>query len=121
MKATISIIGWSIGRSVNKDNTTLIFPHFSIQEAREMYESGLIEIQCHSFDLHDEAIGRKGVDMFPGESDSDYRKRFKDDTIKAKRLIESSVGNQIDVYSYPYGKYNAISESSSKSWALNIH
>jgi peptidoglycan/xylan/chitin deacetylase (PgdA/CDA1 family) len=111
MKATISIIGWSVGRSVNKDNTTPIFPHFTIQEAKEMYESGLIEIQCHSFDLHDETTERKGVDMFPGETESDYRKRFKDDTVKIKRLIESSVGNQVDVYSYPYGRYNPISES----------
>jgi peptidoglycan/xylan/chitin deacetylase (PgdA/CDA1 family) len=111
MKATISIIGWSVGRSVNKDYTTPIFPHFTIQEAKEMYESGLIDIQCHSFDMHDETTERKGVDMFPGESESDYRKRFKEDTVKIKILIESSIGNQVDVYTYPFGRYNSISES----------
>jgi peptidoglycan/xylan/chitin deacetylase (PgdA/CDA1 family) len=110
MKATISIIGWSMGREYHKDNVTKIIKHFSWEEAKIMYDSGLIDIQHHSFDLHDNKNGVKGVSKMPGESKEDYFKRFVRDTLLLKTLIQTKIGNEVIVYTYPYGKYNETTE-----------
>jgi peptidoglycan/xylan/chitin deacetylase (PgdA/CDA1 family) len=111
MKATISVIGWSVGRQYHLDNVTLITRHFTWEEGKEMYDSGLVDIQSHSFNLHNQSDTENGVAPFPGESAADYTKRFKADTQKLKDLIESKIGNKVIVYTYPYGVYNETSEA----------
>lgn len=121
LKATVSIIGWSVGRTTNKDNKTPIFAHFSWKEAKEMYDSGVIDIQHHTWDLHNE-MGRnnKGVMKQPGESDAAYLKRLKADFMKLKTEIESNIGNKVIVFTYPYGSYNATAEKALKQWGIQF-
>ncbi|MFC5530793.1 polysaccharide deacetylase family protein [Cohnella yongneupensis] len=117
LKATISVIGWAMGRSTNKDNRTAIFAHFSWNEAKEMYDSGYIDIQHHTWDLHNES-GKdkeiKGLMKLPKESDAAYAKRIKADFLKLKTKIESEIGNKVIVFTYPYGSTNATAEKALK-------
>jgi peptidoglycan/xylan/chitin deacetylase (PgdA/CDA1 family) len=53
MKATTSIIGISVGKNKYKDTDIEIIPHFDYNKAREMYLSGVMDIQSHSFNMHD--------------------------------------------------------------------
>ncbi|HAS74810.1 MAG TPA: hypothetical protein DCS67_11760, partial [Clostridiales bacterium UBA8960] len=53
MKAVISIIGWSVGLDYDPIRQRAINPHFTYAQAKEMIDSGLLEIQSHSFDMHD--------------------------------------------------------------------
>lgn len=110
MKAVISIIGWSVGRDTFPDNKTPIIPHFNWEEAKEMYMSGLIDIQAHSYNLHNPAIDGYGQGVLPRkkESKEDYAKRFRADTLKLKKFIEKYVGNEVLMYTYPYGKYTEL-------------
>lgn len=114
MKATISIIGWSVGRTKHKDNITNIIPHFSWDEAKEMYESGLIDIQCHTYDMHEDGVrvkgSRKGILKILNENDDSYIKALKSDALTIKNLIKSKLGSDAFVFTYPYGQYNDISE-----------
>ncbi len=75
-----------------------------------MYDSGLIDIQCHSYDLHSINGDERSTNKLPNETQTEYAKRFKEDTLNAKQLIESNVGNKVIVYSYPLGFYNDITE-----------
>jgi len=120
MKATISVIGWSVGREYNKDNTTPITRHFTWAQAKEMYDSGLIDIQNHSYDLHDLNSITKGTEKSPHESQEEYEKRFREDTLKQKKLIESNVGNDVIAYTYPYGIYNETNEKVLKELGFKV-
>lgn len=110
MKATIFVIGWSVGRETRLDNVTPIIPHFSWEEAKEMSESGLVSIQPHSYNLHENDGQTKGVEKYPNESEKDYIKRFKEDTDKITHLIKEKVGEDTVIFCYPYGSYNATTE-----------
>jgi peptidoglycan/xylan/chitin deacetylase (PgdA/CDA1 family) len=111
MKATISIIGWSVGRQYRMDGVTPITRHFTWEEAKEMVKSGLIDIEHHSYNLHNQTDTEKGVLPHPGETKEQYRERFKADTLKLKQEIESKLGTKVNVYTYPYGFYNEDSEA----------
>jgi len=120
MKATISIIGWSVGREYDKDNLTPISRHFSWKQAKEMYDSGLIDIQNHSYDLHSNSNYKKSADKLPTETQAQYVKRFKEDTLKTKKLIESNLKNKVIVYTYPLGIYNDTTEKILKELGFKV-
>lgn len=111
MKATFSIIGWSVGRHYRRDGVTAITPHFSWDEAKEMVDSGVIEIQHHSNELHNQTEFRKGAGPYDGESKAEFRERFRKDTLALKREIESRLGKEVMVYTYPYGFYSEDTEA----------
>lgn len=114
MKATISVIGRSVGNPGYNRRDKIVFPHFTWKQAKEMYRSGHIDIQSHSFDMHRPSEVRypfrKGVLPQKGENTDEYVKFFKEDCIKQKELIESNIGNKVIAFSYPYGHYNPLSE-----------
>ncbi|HOA20402.1 MAG TPA: polysaccharide deacetylase family protein [Sedimentibacter sp.] len=120
MKATISVIGWSVGRQYNKDNITPIARHFTWAQAKEMYDSGYIDIQNHSYDLHDLNSITKGTEKSQYETQAEYERRFREDTLKQKKLIESNVGNEVIVYTYPYGIYNETNEKILKELGFKV-
>lgn len=109
MKATIFVIGWSVGRKLNKDSNTSITEHFTWEQAREMYQSGLVEIQSHTYDLHNPSDGINyglGVAKLDKETELQYRTRLGTDLEKLEKLIHQNLGSEIYVFSYPYGNYN---------------
>lgn len=123
MKATISVVGWSMGRKYHKDGVTKINEHFTWKQAKEMYDSGLIDIQHHTFDLHnlgDNKTCGKGVSRMSHESIEQYKQRFIKDTLKLKNLIEEKIGNKVFVFTYPYGVYNEISEEIIKELGFKV-
>ena len=126
MKAAISVIGMSMGKDYYKEDTSLpITPHFGYAEAKEMYDSGVIDIQSHSYAMHDyppyeKDGGRDGVYMKPGESEKDYIRTFDEDFQKSKAGIEDHVGNSVFVYAYPFGKRTMLTESLLKRTGVSI-
>jgi peptidoglycan/xylan/chitin deacetylase (PgdA/CDA1 family) len=58
--------------------------------------------------------------MIPKEKAEQYEKRFKEDTLRAKKMIESKIGNKVSVYTYPYGVYNKTSEDIIKDLGFKV-
>lgn len=114
MKATIFVIGWSVGETKYKGTDRDIIPHFTWEQAREMAESGLIDIQHHTYDMHNpnspEEPSRRGVTPLPGESSGAYARALADDVLKLEQLIEEHVGRPVFALAYPYGEYRFLSE-----------
>lgn len=124
MNATIFIIGVSVGKDTYKDTGKPITPHFTIEQAKEMIDTGLIDIQSHTYDMHqvenlDKEPVRKGVLQFDDESESEYINNFYNDINKSIKQIENGTGNEVTVLSYPYGSYSELSEAICKD-KLNI-
>ncbi len=57
LKATIFVIGTSFGSETYKDTDMKTIPHFGLSEAKEMVDSGVIEIQSHTYDMHQSEEG----------------------------------------------------------------
>lgn len=105
LRATIYVITSYRGR------TPGTIPHFSWEQAKEMQDSGVINIESHTHNLH--YYVRHGKDDQPAllsrqpeESQERYEARIYDDLKKSRELIEQHVGKASISLSYPYGAYD---------------
>ena len=124
MKATISIIGWSVGSHFDKDGTSPIIPHFTWDEAFEMQSSGLIEIHHHTYDLHDSGSNpqypRKGVSKLDGESSEEYINTLTQDFQQLKKLIKEHLNKDSLVFTYPFGLHTKEAEQVLKRLGFKV-
>ena len=112
-KATVSVIGISVGKDTYKDTEIPILPHFSYEEARLAYESGIFDFQSHTYDMHQreyEEDPRHGMLQKEGESEEDYIASLKEDFALSKQLLEEGVGNEVFVIIYPHGKRTELTD-----------
>lgn len=116
MKATINVIGVMIGADTYKDTGVPIMPHFGLEEGREMEESGVIDLQMHSYDMHQSELDqdyRFGTSQKDGESNDEYKLLLERDTELCKNILMEGFGledKDLYVYAYPQGAYNQLSE-----------
>lgn len=114
LNATISIIGWSTGRNEHRITGKQFYPHFTWEQAKEMQDSGIIDIQNHSYDMHesnpDDPSVRSGVLQMEGESNGDYAKALHSDIGGMADSIEQHLGNTVNIFTYPFGFYSHLSE-----------
>lgn len=117
MKATIYIIGSSLGKDTYKNTGEKIHPHFGYEEAVEMYSSGLIDIQSHSYDMHQSekleeiSPARVNVKRFENESEKDYIEAFNSDFSAEDSIIKEITGKNTHSFSYPTGYYSKETET----------
>lgn len=89
-------------------------------QIREMYKSGIIDIQSHSHDGHDYIVrnekgqlgGRLAFRIYDKSSagfelEDVYRKRVLEDLSKSIPLIEKYTDNKPDIFCFPFGHYNS--------------
>jgi peptidoglycan/xylan/chitin deacetylase (PgdA/CDA1 family) len=115
MCAAINVIGVSVGKDTYKDTGQPITPHFSFDEIAPWVEKGVLEIQSHSYDMHnskelDPEDYRRGVYQKPGESEEEYIAKFRADVEASRSAIEDALGTRVTVYTYPFGYYTQLSE-----------
>lgn len=114
MKATIFVIGSSVGhREFYKDTTFPIIPHFGATEMQEMLASGLIDIQSHTYDMHQTAayepgVARRTMRQLPGEDDAHYVAALTEDMRRQRTLLEPLTGRPVNALAYPLGDYASL-------------
>ncbi len=79
-------------------------------QLRELADSGLVELQNHSYDLHRARGGGWGCDRLPGEGRGAYEERLAADALLAQERIWTETGRLPAVFTYPYGRYCEESE-----------
>ncbi len=90
-------------------------------QAREMSQSGLVELVSHSHDLHHGITANPQGNLQPAaithawnpaarryETDSEYSQRVQADLSKSKALIEARTGQPVRAIAWPYGARNAL-------------
>ena len=88
LKATIFVVTSTVGV---KDGS--IIPHFSWEEAREMEESGVVDIFAHSHTHRDLTTLTR----------AEMQKEFR----LSKFLVETNLDKECNIFAYPYGAHNA--------------
>lgn len=107
MKAVVSVIGSVTEKYSKIDDHNTNYSNLNWNEIKELHESGLVEVQNHSFDMHkSDNGGRKGLSKMKGESSKDYKKALTADLTALQRLFEENCGFTPEAVAYPYGAYS---------------
>lgn len=82
---------------------------FSFEEALPWVEKGIIDLQSHTYDMHQLAgygfNGRDGVLRRDGESDENYRRTLLEDAEQCRKRREGRVPGEMYALAYPFGFY----------------
>lgn len=91
-----------------KDSTS--GPYLSWKKIKEMYNSGMIDVQSHSHNSHIPAGVNNSVitKMKADEDSTEYMIRIFSDFLKAKWEIEEHVGNKVIAIAWPFGISNDV-------------
>ncbi|MDR1092984.1 MAG: polysaccharide deacetylase family protein [Clostridiales bacterium] len=110
VKCVMSVIGRLTDNNYLKDDKTvnLTRAHLTYEMMKEMRDSGLVEIQNHTYNLHSfgRGGGRYGLKMKRGESVADYEKAVRADLAKWQEKLERRAGVHCAAVAYPFGSYN---------------
>lgn len=126
MKAIIFAIGWAIGKDEYKNTGEKIINHFDFNEIREMINTGLIEVQSHTFDMHQSKSHEQNVNVresvlkFDSETEKEYIEALENDYRKFDTLLFNNAGYRNYAIAYPHGDYNAVSEEVFKNLGTYI-
>lgn len=117
MQATIFAIGWSVGATdTYKDTQHPITPHFDVSQAKEMVDSGLVSIQTHTYDMHqNEAYEtgdkvRRTILKLPNETEEEYKAALTADITRAREELEAATGEAVNALAYPLGAWDERSD-----------
>ena len=100
MKAVMAIIGYTADEySKDIEQNKYAVPNLTWDQLRELKDSGLVEIQSHSYDMH------RGIGAAKkrGESIDSYRARIFKDTAKFNERILSELGHEPTAFIFPFG------------------
>ena len=87
------------------------YTHCLWSQLKEMADSGLVEVQNHSYDLHKSKGGSLGAAKRSGETAEQYRARLSEDLTRAQQRIETETGTLPTAFVYPFG---AVSKETPK-------
>lgn len=101
-RAVISPIASMTEKFTQTQDISVTYGHISDNDIREMANSGYVEIQNHSYDMHT-LTPRKGVSKKRGESTEDYKNTVTNDITKAQNYLENVTGKKPSCFVYPFG------------------
>ncbi len=78
----------------NEENAN--YGHITWDNMKEMVDSGYVEIQNHTYNLHASNQQQVGIKKRKGESESDYQARITQDIQTAQNSITENIGNSSD-------------------------
>ena len=108
-RAVISPIASMTEKFTQTQDISVTYGHISDDNIREMVNSGYVEIQNHSYDMHT-LTPRKGVSKKKGESQEDYKNAVTSDITKAQNYLENVTGKKTSCFVYPFGAKSDVTE-----------
>lgn len=103
-KAVYSIVGRYTDQYSLVDDHHIRYSHSTWNELCEMHESGLVEIQNHSYNLHKNQNGRHGSMRKPGEGLASYQAMLEEDLGKLQDECTEYLGWTPTCFTYPFGR-----------------
>ena len=120
--ATVFAIGSMLGRDRYPITDYPIIPYFSWNQAKEMQDSSIMNIECHTYDMHQWAPYESGErevreDVLPlkNESRDCYEAVLSSDLARYVALSETRLSYTPIAFAYPGGKFASEAEDIIKS------
>lgn len=105
-KMVLSPIGYYTDQYSESLELVASYSHCTWDNLKEMMDSGYVELQNHTYNLHSSNQGRLGVRQKQGESDSSYRELVVKDITKAQNCFRDKLKYTPTAFCYPYGAYS---------------
>ena len=107
MKAVFSVVGRLIDENYdNSGNLKSKGAHVSYEQIKEMVDSGHVEIQNHTYDMHNLKGGRISMKQRKGESNQDYENYITKDLLKLEKNLKDNLGISCNAVTFPFGDYS---------------
>jgi peptidoglycan/xylan/chitin deacetylase (PgdA/CDA1 family) len=106
-KAVLSVVGSFAEVYTDSGDTNVNYACLSWDALRRLSESGRFELQSHTWALHDNRHGRRGLAQKKGESDDSYRAMLTADLQKNQDAIRLNTGAAPTALVYPFGAFSA--------------
>ena len=110
MCATVFVIGINEGEEVYVHSGEPFYQErFSYEEAKPWIQKGVIDVQCHTYDMHQlESYGfsgRDGMYQLPEESKEEYEQAIMLDFAQFRQRREPVTETELLGLAYPFGYY----------------
>lgn len=105
--ANINVIGSLTELYTENGDTNDSYAYLNEDDIRALSENPLVEIGCHTYDLH-HLSGRRGMSMLSNETQAEYIHFIKNDIEAFDSLYYSITGSRLTIFAYPYGIKNSI-------------
>lgn len=107
MKAVVSVIGSVTEKYSQTEDHNINYSNLNWKQIKELHESGYVEIQNHSYDMHKSyGKSRKGISRLKSESQQEYAEILSADLSRLQTLITEICGFTPTAIAYPYGTYS---------------
>ncbi|MBR5155482.1 MAG: polysaccharide deacetylase family protein [Clostridia bacterium] len=108
-KAVLSIIGYYTDLYTKTPDENPSYSHVTWNDVKKMMDSGLVEMQNHSHNLHTTDKGRNGAKKKQGESQAKYRELLMSDLGKLQEDFKTNTGYTPSTFTYPFGSVSNAS------------
>lgn len=126
MCATVFVIGIYEGESIDANSGNPLYPaRFSYEDAAQWVEKGVLELQSHTFNMHqlagDGFSGRSGILPLQGESAAEYCAALRADAEAfAQRRAAHDVSTPLVALAYPYGYFSGESRDTLREAGIRV-
>ncbi len=110
-KIVLSLLGKNTDDFTEHPSSSLDYAHVTWTQLNEMLDSGLVEVQNHSYNLHGFTSRRIGCRQRPGESDAAYERLLTEDVEKLQDELFLRTGRVPQTFAYPYGAYSDLADA----------
>ncbi len=108
-KAVLSIIGYYTDLYTDTPDQNPSYSHVTWNDVKKMIDSGLVEMQNHSYNLHTTDKGRNGSKKKRGESDDAYKAMLTEDLGKLQDKFKQNTNYIPTTFTYPFGSVSNAS------------
>ena len=106
-KAVISPIGISADEAEKDIRQNPAYSQCTWKQLKEMQDSGLVEIQNHTYDLHHIGNGRNGAKNNPDEDFNAYKAMLTADLEKFNTRMYDEIGTYPNSIIFPFGSFSS--------------
>lgn len=103
-KAVISIIGAETDKYSQLEENNQNYSHLTWEQIKEMQQSGLVEFQNHSYNLHKLSDVRKGCMKSGCETTQQYQQMLEEDIDHLQQRYTEMTGWTPNAFTYPFGR-----------------
>ena len=108
-KMVLSPIAIETDKFSEEESISPVYGHCSWDNLKEMKDSGLVEIQNHTYNLHKRSKMRIGAKKCSNESLDHYRGTLSTDVLRAQEEITNHLSITPTTFVYPFGSYSKCS------------
>ena len=110
-KIVLSLIGKDADDFTQYHSNSVDHAKMTWDQIAEMANSGLVELQNHTYDLHGNTKARIGCTQGGGEDDEAYVKTLSEDVLRLQQDVFRRIGTAPTAFAYPYGKSSPLTDA----------